>query len=149
MGNLINETEIKSEIYSYNTVANNIVGIVFVNLFLGSISTDSPQATAILLLPVAIGALYIMFSHYPKSINTLLLMLKDKIYEKERVEIENILKQIKKENLNFKSAFTINLVYMCGLVLYSMVLLVPNLGLSIKSGIWMMNLLSYFQITPI
>jgi len=92
--------------------------MIFVNLFLGSISTDNPQLTAILLLPVAIGALHIMFNNYPKSINILLDMTKDTRYKDEKEKIENIIKKIKKENFKFKSMFTTNLIYIYGLASY-------------------------------
>jgi len=93
--------------------------MIFVNLFLGSISTDNPQLTAILLLlPVAIGALHIMFNSYPKSINILLDMTKDTRYKDEKEKIENIIKKIKKENFKFKSMFTTNFIYIYGLASY-------------------------------
>lgn len=145
MHNLINEAEIKSEIYNYNIITNNVVGMVFINLGLAAISTDNPQLTAILLLPVAIGALYIMFNSYPKSISILLDMTKDKRYKNEKENLESIIKKIKKDYFKFKSMFTTNLIFMYGLVSYCMILLIPNLGLSIKNGMWMENILSYIS----
>lgn len=142
MSDLINETEIKSEIYNYNIITNNVVGMIFINLWLAAISTDNPQLTAILLLPVAIGALYIMFNSYPKSINILLDMTKDKRYKNEKESIKNIIKKIRKDNFKIKSIFTTNLIYMYGIVSYGMTLLIPGLGLSIKNGIWVGNILS-------
>jgi len=83
-----------------------------------------------------------MFNSYPKSINILLDMTKDKQYKSEKEEILNIIKKIKKENFKFKSMFTTNLIYIYGLTSFCMVVLIPNFGLFIKNGLWVKYILN-------
>ena len=134
MKDLILPEEIKQEMIHYNMILNNVVGMIFVTLFLGSIGTNNPQETAILLLPISFGAFYFMATNYPKSIRVLEEMLKDERYKNDWQEIKDIIKEFKKENFKSKSILSSNIIYMYGLILYWMIVLCSEFGLSIAQG---------------
>lgn len=141
MESLIRPSEIEEEATRYIDIANNVVGMAFVALSLGSLGTDKPQLTAILLIPVAIALLKYMFTYYPKSIRQLEMMLKDHRYENDKQEIKKIIEQLKKTHFNYKSIFRANILYIYGTLSY-FILLFPPFADSIKHGGWLQNLMS-------
>lgn len=143
MEGLLKPDEIKKEIMSYTNISNSIVGMVFVTLFLGALGTDIPQATAFILLPIALGALFFMTQNYPPSIKLLQDMSKQEIYKNEKNEIEKIIKKFQNDHFSWKSIFSTNIIYLYGFSLYSFLLFVPNFGLNIKNGSWIFDLISF------
>lgn len=142
MEGLLKPDEIKKEMMSYTNISNSIVGMVFVTLFLGALGTDKPQATALVLLPIALGALFFMTQNYPPSIKLLQDMSKQEKYKNEKDEIKIIIKKFQKDNFSWKSMFSTNIIYLYGFSLYSFLLFIPNFGLNIKNGSWIVNLIS-------
>lgn len=143
---LIKPSELEEEMYHYTHISNNIVGMAFVTLFLGSLGTDNPQATAILLIPVAIALLQYMLNYYPQSIKTLEKMKESETYKNEIQEIEAIIKKFKNDHFKYKAIFPSNMLYLFGTVSYFM-LLIPNIGHILKTGVWLNTLVSL--ISPI
>ncbi len=143
MEELFKADEIKKEMINYTNISNSIVGIVFVTLFLGALGTDIPQATAFILLPIAIGALFFMTQNYPPSIKLLQDMSKQETYKSEKQELEKIIKKFQKDNFSWKSLFSTNIIYIYGFSLYSFLLFIPNFGKNIKDGTWVVKLISY------
>lgn len=142
MEELLKADEIKKEMISYTNISNSIVGMVFVTLFLGALGTDAPQATAFILLPIALGALFFMTQNYPPSIKLLQDMSKQEIYKTEQKELLEMIKKFQKDNFSWKSIFSTNIIYMYGFSLYSFLLFIPNFGKNIKDGSWTMKLIS-------
>ena len=138
---LILKDEIEDEMKKYNNIINNIVGLVFLSLFLGALGTDNPQATSIILIPVALWLFYFMNNHFPPTINTLKNMLKDEKYTDDKEEINSLIKDFNKKNFNTKTIFSKNLIYIYSLLLYWMLIVSYDIGIAIKTGSW----ISFFQ----
>ena len=135
MNKLITTNEIEQEVKQYRNIANTVTGFFLITLFLGALSTDNPLATAYLLLPLAFSSYFIMGQYYPSSFIILEKMLKDENYKNDKQEIQKTLNKLKKKSFNSKMLLSKNIIYLYGSILYFS-LLIPDIGLSIKSGSW-------------
>lgn len=143
MNELISKDEIELEMKQYSNIANTITGFLLITLFLGALSTDHPQATAYLLLPIGLGAFFIMAKYYPPSLTILEKMLKDGRYKNDEQEIKEIIDNLKKKEFGYMSLFSKNIVYLYGALLYFS-LLIPDIGFSIKNGSWFLKITGLF-----
>jgi len=144
MNELISKEEIEQEIKQYSNIANTVTGFLLITLFLGALSTDNPQATAYLLLPIALGAFFIMAHYYPPSLKILEKMIKDGSYKNDKKELKNLVDKLKKKEFGYMSVFSKNIIYLWGALLYFS-LLIPNIGFSIKTGSWFHKLTQLLQ----
>ena len=141
--NLIKKNEIEKEMEIYTNFANNIVGVLLLTLSLGSLGTNNPQATAIVLLPIACWIFYFMGKNYPPSIKILEELLNNNSSKEEKDEIRIIIKRFRSENFNYKKIFTLNLMYLFNTLFYWSIIIFPNFGIAIKQGQWLNELTSY------
>lgn len=122
------------ELHNYNKVSNEIVGVIFLTLFLGSLGTDNPQQTAIFLSPIGISALFHMLDNYP----TRLKNLKDKIKKETNQEKKQMLKKIQKVLLKkyfpVSEILTKHGLYLWSTTVYFLLVIFPGFGQMIKSG---------------
>lgn len=129
--NIINEEKLKKETEKYNNFLINMVSIIMLTLFFGSLSTDNPSHTARLLSPIAFAILLYIPSAFPPSIKLLQKLSKNINFRGGINEIiRNRIKKFEKEL--FKSPPGI--IFICSYMLYVTIAIFPEWGIAIKKG---------------
>ena len=124
---------LSNDMKNYHKVSNEIVGVIFLTLFLGSLGTDNPQITAILLSPIALSALLHMRNNYPPEARKLQIKLQTEQKGTRRNSLQSKLDKIYKEHFPLKAIFTRDGLYMLSALYYFLLLIMPQFGGMIKN----------------
>lgn len=115
---LANDKEVIEECIKYNNAMNQLVGIILFSLGVGCVGTPNPQRMALVGLMIVIPIIIYAYKRFPPTIKTLRQLKK----ETNDDEVSHLLCQIEKNHLNIKIVISDYLVYLAGILFYTLVL---------------------------
>jgi Ca2+/H+ antiporter len=128
---LFDEELVKKEAKKQNDYLNTFLGILLFTFAFSSLGLEAPWKGSAVCIAILLPLFYKAVNYVPETILTLRILVKE---HPDNEELKRALRYLEKKYLGFRSVVTGNLVYLVGIIMFSLVGLSPEFVHWLKSA---------------